>query len=761
MCVEHWEEMGSTRMALERKASATTTAAAAQAAEARLRQQTGKRRARDASTDAGGSPAAPRDEAEAAGAPRPSPAPGSRSSGPPAGPAGERQCAALLGLAAELDQRVRSVLAEEGCQVAVVASAAQLLERVQEDAFDLVLVDVDAIGAEPGELTRQIKSVAPQTMVMPLSSGSSAGAPIEAMRAGAYDYFQKPASTEELRHRLHRALENKRLGQTIKRRTLQLAFVNEISNAISASLDLRQVLQTAAAAVRALIDFELAAAVLRSASEDTATIYPLTPDAEAIWDAQDPVPLADSAVSQAFQGNQPVLVSDTEGQSLPADLARLRQHGYQSLILLPLVSKGRTIGAFVLASRRPGAFAGSHLEVLQHVGGHLASAVDNAQLYEQLKGLSSQLEETVQERSREVFEVKQYLESLVETAGDAILTVDLERKISSWNHSAKEILGYSKDEVRGKDICTLASGESARDQLAAIIQQALDGAITSNAETSWLRKDRKEATVSVTVSPITDSSRRIVGVLTIARDITERKKLQEELFHSEKLASIGQLAAGVAHQINNPLGAISGRAQMLLRFSGPLEGEFLREQLGKIRADCARITETVNDLLGFARKTETVKQYTDINTILDETLEMVKQEMIARKMRVDRRYSENLPPVVASANHLRQLFANLMTNAFDAMRGGGLLTIRTLFRPAVIERSEQVVEVAIADTGCGIPEEDLQRIFEPFYTTKPAGEGTGLGLAVAKRIVDFHSGRIMVESAVGVGTTFTIQFPAE
>jgi two-component system NtrC family sensor kinase len=677
------------------------------------------------------------------------------------GAGAERQSAALLGLGAELEDQIRSILKEEGCEAVTPTDAVDLLDRAQESSLDLVLVDIDAVGAAPGELTRRIKSVAPQTMVMPLSSGSSPTAPIEAMRAGAYDYFQKPVAPEELRHRLHRALENKRLGQTIKRRTLQLAFVNEISNAISASLDLRQVLQTAAAAVRALIDFDLAAAMLRSASEDAATIHPLTPDAEALWAAEDPVPLGGSALTQILESNRPRVFADLEQEGAPEGLRKLREESFRSLIVLPLISKGRTIGAFVLASRRPGAFTTSHVEVLQHVGGHLASAVDNAQLYEQLKLLSSQLEETVQERSREVFEMKRYLENLVETAGDAILTIDLGCRIESWNNSAQKILGYAKEEVRGQEIYMLASGESAKDQLSTIAKRAIEGEIASNVETSWVRKDRKEVTVSLTVSPVADSSGRIVGVLTIARDITERKKLQEELFHSEKLASVGQLAAGVAHQINNPLGAISGRAQMLLRLAGPLDEEFLKEQLGKVRADCARITETVNDLLGFARKTETVKQYTDVNTVLDETLEMVKQESIARKVRIDRRYSDNLPPVVASANHLRQLFANLMTNSFDAMRGGGSLAITSTFRPATDERPEQMVEVVFSDTGVGIPQEDLARIFEPFYTTKPAGEGTGLGLAVAKRIVDFHNGRIDVESTVGAGAVFTIQFPVE
>ena len=685
------------------------------------------------------------------------------------------QAVALVGVDGDLDAVLRAILADEGCDVVALRDTEDLLGRAEEGALDLVLVDVDSLAAEPGPLTAEIKKVAPRTMVMPLSAASSAGTAIEAMRAGAYDFFQKPVAEEELRHRVHRALENKRLGQAMRRRSLQLAFVNDISNAISASLDLTQVLQTAATAVRQLVDFDLAAIALRVAAEPSLTVYPLSPDAEMLWGNAAELPAEGNVLADVLADGEARLYADSEADGPPAGLEAVAGQGVRSLLLLPLVSKGRSIGALLLGSRQSGVFAESHLEVLGQVGGHLASAVENAQLYEQLKTLSSQLEETVAERSREVFEVKQYLENLVETAGDAVIAADVAGHITSWNRAAEETLGYTKGEVLGKPLVMLASGEGARDQLAGILERARGGKVASNVETSWQRKDHKEATVTLTVSPIIalrpaldgagesggDSGQQTVGLLTIARDITERKKLQEELFHSEKLASIGQLAAGVAHQVNNPLGAISGRAQMLLRLPGPFDEEFLKEQLSKIKADCSRITETVNDLLGFARKTETVKQYTDLNTIVEETLEMVKHEIIAHKVRIERRLSGNLPPVVASANHLRQLMANLMTNAFDAMDHGGTLGIQSIYRPASGGRREAVIEITFADSGCGIREEELPRIFEPFYTTKPAGEGTGLGLAVAKRIVDFHSGSIDVQSTVGVGTTFTIQFPVE
>jgi signal transduction histidine kinase len=180
-----------------------------------------------------------------------------------------------------------------------------------------------------------------------------------------------------------------------------------------------------------------------------------------------------------------------------------------------------------------------------------------------------------------------------------------------------------------------------------------------------------------------------------------------------------------------------------------------------MRADCARIADTVNDLLGFARKTETVKQPTDLIAVLEETLEMVTHGLPAASIRIKRRYAERLPPLLASPNHLRQLFANLVTNAFDAMPDGGTLTIATRLIPPAADRPEKLLEVSIADTGVGIDPEDIPRIFEPFFTTKPPGQGTGLGLAVAHRIAQLHNAHISVASDPGSGTTFNIHFPVE
>jgi len=534
---------------------------------------------------------------------------------------------ALVGLDGDTAGGVRATLEGVPCELWACGLLDEAIQQAQAGRFDLVMGDIDALGIGGGDFTRRVKSATPGAMVIVVSGDGSAAGTLAAMRAGATDYLAKPVSHAEVRLRVRSALAGRRLRLATRRHALQLAFVEQVSRGASSSLDVRQVLRSAAADLQPLADFDLAAAVLCNKAGDAVAMLPLTPGAHALWPEQAATPLEQSVLNGGFAGGAPLVVADLARGDLPHDLRPLREAGFQCCLVVPLLSRARVTGALVLASRRARAFATADLDLFRHVGQHLASAVANALLHEELK---------------------------------------------------------------------------------------------------------------------------------------------EELFHSAKLASVGQLAAGVAHQINNPLSAISGRTQMLLGGAPPDEG-FLKEQLGKIRADCARIAETVHDLLGFARKQRSVKQAVDVHAVLDGTIDMEAHEALKHKVAVERRYGTGIPLLVASESHLRQLFANLMTNAFDAMAGGGTLTITTSARRGTHSVSNVSpperglplgAEVTLADTGAGIRSEDLAHIFEPFFTTKPPGQGTGLGLAVAKRIVELHGGTLDVGTTVGVGTTFTVWLPA-
>jgi two-component system NtrC family sensor kinase len=226
---------------------------------------------------------------------------------------------------------------------------------------------------------------------------------------------------------------------------------------------------------------------------------------------------------------------------------------------------------------------------------------------------------------------------------------------------------------------------------------------------------------------------------------------EQQLIQSEKLASVGQLAAGVAHEINNPLGTILLFAD-IMRKELPSEDP-RRDDARMIMEEATRCKTIVSDLLNFARQNEVLAQTTDLNALLEDTIGEIAIQPVFEQIRTVTELETELPPIQADPAQLREVFVNIMTNAAEAMEGGGTLTIRTK------EAEDEMVSISFEDTGCGIPEANLSKIFTPFFTTKPIGKGTGLGLAIVYGIIKMHRGQIYVESEEGVGSTFTITLP--
>jgi two-component system NtrC family sensor kinase len=235
--------------------------------------------------------------------------------------------------------------------------------------------------------------------------------------------------------------------------------------------------------------------------------------------------------------------------------------------------------------------------------------------------------------------------------------------------------------------------------------------------------------------------------------------LDERLLQSQKLAAIGQLSAGIAHEINNPLAIIRQEAewmQLLLtkeEIAGPQEREELKGSLRQIVQQVDRCTEIVRNLLDFARKREPVIQVVDVNRTVEDMTMLVEKEARHLNIKIVREYDQNLPAIYSDAPQLRQVFLNLLTNAAHAIGQDGTVTITTS------RQGNGSVHIMISDTGCGIPPEDLKKIFDPFFTTKAEGKGTGLGLSICHGIIQRLGGEITVQSTVGQGATFTIVLP--
>lgn len=249
-----------------------------------------------------------------------------------------------------------------------------------------------------------------------------------------------------------------------------------------------------------------------------------------------------------------------------------------------------------------------------------------------------------------------------------------------------------------------------------------------------------------------DDGGSVVGIVAVGRDLTERRRLEAQLIQSAKMASLGGMAGGIAHEVRNPLGIISAGAQLLLE--SPDDDKLRTECAQKIHAATKRASLIIENLLKFARPTGEQMRKVDLHTVLEETLALLDHQLVLQKIVVRRELQENLPEVYGNADLLQQVFANLILNGRNAMLEGGTLTVATRAMDG------RQVEVRVEDTGSGVPLENLPKIFDPFFTTMPVGKGVGLGLSISYSIIQQHQGSIEVESQVGEGTTFTIRLPA-
>jgi PAS domain S-box-containing protein len=370
---------------------------------------------------------------------------------------------------------------------------------------------------------------------------------------------------------------------------------------------------------------------------------------------------------------------------------------------------------------------------------HAALAFDNALLYRQ-----------VHARAREFERLKDYNENIVQSINVGVMVLDTDGRVRSWNRAMEQACGIPANEAIRKQADELfpASFSSA-------LQQALDRveegseSIASAYRVALRNRDDVDRIVNISVAPLAGKRGRQPTVV-IVDDVTDQTELETQLRQSDRLASIGLLAAGVAHEVNTPLTGISSYVQMMQRKMP--ESDPRRPILEKIEKQTFRASNIVNSLLNFSRQQASDMQAVDINDVVDETLALAELPLSKRKVQVDTELSESLPRVWGDSGKLQQVLMNLVLNARDSMPNGGDLTIRT-----ARQNGEVVLEVA--DTGMGIPKEQIHKIYDPFFSTKGTGKGTGLGLSVTYGIVQEHRGTITVRSEA-TGTVFRVALPA-
>ncbi len=353
----------------------------------------------------------------------------------------------------------------------------------------------------------------------------------------------------------------------------------------------------------------------------------------------------------------------------------------------------------------------------------------------------------------------EYVDDLVENAGDGIISISRDGTIMSINRSAEDIFGYSKSEAIGQDIDIIVPQDKLVDEKQLLLGRVIsNGEVISGFETERIRKDGKKVAVNVTISPIRDKSGGVVGASEIFRTLTEEEFMRKRITQFDKLISVGKLAAELAHQVNSPLGAVIGRIQLVLKNLDKLDREMLKKNLKQMMTACNHIQTAIGSLLVYTRRVVERKPV-DINVVIEDAVIMMTPRLMLQRISVRKSLTEDIPKILEIGGELIHVFVSVMSNAIDAMDKGGRLEVVTDVVKDPKTSSVSRVRVTIIDTGHGISEENMEKIFIPFYTTKDEGKGTGLGLAIVKRIIKMHKGDIDVLSKVNQGTSVIFSFP--
>jgi PAS domain S-box-containing protein len=378
----------------------------------------------------------------------------------------------------------------------------------------------------------------------------------------------------------------------------------------------------------------------------------------------------------------------------------------------------------------------------------------------QLELYSTRLEHLVEARTRKLNKSELMFRSLFEHANDGIMITDREGTIVNVNRKASEIHGFDENALKGTSI-TLLETEENKPLFRERMRRILMGE-SLLFETRHYRKDGSRVSLEVSSRAIEVEGRTLIQ--SFQRDITEKKRLEQQILHSQKMDSIGLLAGGIAHDFNNILTSILGFAELMM-LDDDL-GEYASRHSRNIENAARQATQMVSKLLSFARRSSFEPVPFSVNSVMDDTLDMVAR-LIPKEIRLKREFLEVSPVVEGDPSQLEQVIMNLVLNARDAMPDGGKIVVSSrlvVLGPTDLKVDADVVpgeyvSIVVSDTGVGIPEENLSHIFEPFYTTKEKGKGTGLGLAMLYGIVREHKGYVTVRSRVGSGTAFTVYLP--
>jgi len=523
-------------------------------------------------------------------------------------------------------------------------------------------------------------------------------------------------------------------------------LISELSSIINSSLSIGTIFRMVVSELRKIIQYSRASLLLYNEKDDRLLIFALDTEMKTAMKKGVRAPIEGTSAGWVVRNNKPWISYDLNDTVFPLD-RKLYAEGIRSTISIPLFHD-RMLGVFNFDSAEPSRYSEQDHEILLPVAKQIAIALENALLFE------------------EISKEKKEWERTFDAITDMVWIEDGRQQVIRANHALLARTGFSKAEIADKLCAELLEKIGVVPPHACLCQDTLTGKRPSFQEL----KSLGGSIFHFWAYPLMDEEGRLYAIVHYLKDVTAQKRLEQQLIRSDRLASLGTLVAGIAHEINNPLGIIAGYSEALLdrsreqALTGISEFGDFPSYLKTIHHEIFRCKSILKSLLEFARPSGGTFREIDLNELIKEVLLLLKHRTAKLQHTLELDLDREIPKIHADAGSLRQLLMNLLLNALYFTPEGGTIWIRTESEDPGAENRFGAglarVRLSVRDTGAGIPADVIEKVFDPFFTTKPVGDGTGLGLTICHRIVDEHGGTIDVKSEPGRGTTFVITLPA-
>ncbi len=614
-----------------------------------------------------------------------------------------------------------------------VSDSEVALDRLTQEVFDLLLTDIRMPGRDGLELLAMAKELDPHLSVVMITGYGTMEDALRAIRLGAQGFLLKPFEPAELVEAVQDSLRRRALlRDSLRLQTLlPLLEINEALRTSDGALSLAQhVLEVALPEIGAS---RLWLVMKAPSGDELATVA-------SVGDLLNKPVLPASVPEKVFKSGEPVWV-EADGR-LHSNSVKARR---AVALSRPLLMKDQVVGVLnAEKSRELPPFSQMGLELTSLISGQLAITIENVELHQRQQTLRA------------------FNEDIIQNMTNGLVVVDETARVTVFNKAAATLLGYSATEVLGQPLCDAIPGAT---ELADVIETTLPHSLRSGQapekvvmaarnplqsqdEVNVRHRDGNVLPLAVNASPLRDSNGTVTGVVCLFEDLSEAKAIEAERRRLDRLAALGEMSAVVAHEIRNPIAGIAAGVEYLSKNTP--EGSSNRKDMAMILGEIERVNRILEDILSVARPFQLKLSLQAAPDVMEHVLHRYQTSIEKKAIGVVRRYAPSLPRALVDRQRMEQAFTNLVLNAVEVMPAGGTLGIS-------LNADDCWLTITVSDSGPGISLDVQRRIFEPFFTTK--ARGTGLGLAVARRVIEEHGGTIEVSSEMGRGTRFTVQLP--